>query len=66
MAEAGWDEVTHIRKRPMKAAEARSQRVISLISAPQHDATAYTIKLSPWLPYSSPGPQSSSEKRTRD
>ena len=28
MAEAGWDEVTHVRKRPMKAAEARSQRVI--------------------------------------
>lgn len=28
MAEAGWDEVTYARKRPMRAAEAKSQKVI--------------------------------------
>lgn len=30
MAEADWDEVSHLRKKPMRAAEARSHKVSRL------------------------------------
>ena len=49
MAEADWDEVSYARKKPMRAAEARSQKasasacmryatVVTLINAHLHDA----------------------------
>lgn len=30
MAEADWDEVTYLRKKPQRAADARSQRVLKI------------------------------------
>ncbi len=49
MAEVGWDEVTYLKKRPQRAAEARSQKVVSAAQRRGEDVDTSKKCMLPYL-----------------